>query len=167
MAKSANTRQTGKAAASNAAKGVRAYDPVSGRFLQVDPVEGGCSNDYVYAFGDPVNQYDLTGLYTCDGKWHRAGGNRNRKASPWRTTYLGPGQGGVLKSRYLTYNYRQYRCFIVRRGNQAIFSPVEYRDVFVTETQAYIGFEFGPAKGGKTYTISTDKRYSYPNRNLV
>ncbi len=33
-----------------------------GRFLQVDPVEGGTLNNYVYAV-DPVNQYDL------NGKW--------------------------------------------------------------------------------------------------
>ena len=28
---------------------------------KVDPVEGGCANDYVYVFGDPVNSSDLDG----------------------------------------------------------------------------------------------------------
>jgi hypothetical protein len=26
------------------------------------PVEGGCANDYVYTFGDPINTFDLDGL---------------------------------------------------------------------------------------------------------
>ncbi len=42
--------------------GGRQYVPGLGRFLQVDPVEGGCANDYVYVFGDPVNDADLSGL---------------------------------------------------------------------------------------------------------
>ncbi len=40
--------------------GARQYVPGLGRFIEVDPVEGGCSNDYVYV-NDPVNQFDLDG----------------------------------------------------------------------------------------------------------
>ncbi len=47
--------------------GVRLYDPNLSRFLQTDPVEGGCSNDYAYVHGDPVNSMDLAGLAACDG----------------------------------------------------------------------------------------------------
>lgn len=43
--------------------GVRLYDPNLGRFLQTDPIEGGSANDYDYAFGDPINNFDLNG--TC------------------------------------------------------------------------------------------------------
>ncbi|MBE3014933.1 DNRLRE domain-containing protein [Microbispora sp. NEAU-D428] len=43
--------------------GVRLYDPSLGRFLQLDPVEGGSANAYEYCMGDPVNCTDL------DGKW--------------------------------------------------------------------------------------------------
>ncbi|MGN9847025.1 DNRLRE domain-containing protein [Nonomuraea sp. H19] len=43
--------------------GVRLYDPSLGRFLQLDPVEGGSANAYEYCMADPVNCTDL------DGKW--------------------------------------------------------------------------------------------------
>jgi RHS repeat-associated protein len=40
--------------------GARVYLPGFGRFLQVDPVQGGTPNNYVYP-PEPVNNYDLTG----------------------------------------------------------------------------------------------------------
>ncbi|MFE8595391.1 fibronectin type III domain-containing protein [Archangium violaceum] len=44
--------------------GARDYDPVTGRFLARDPLgfDGGQLNLYQYAFGDPVNRMDPTGL---------------------------------------------------------------------------------------------------------
>jgi hypothetical protein len=43
--------------------GARPYNPTFGRFLSVDPVEGGSANDYDYVAGDPTNNTDLNGTY--------------------------------------------------------------------------------------------------------
>lgn len=42
--------------------GARVYIPGIGRFTQVDPIEGGVENNYVYP-ADPVNEGDLTGQF--------------------------------------------------------------------------------------------------------
>ncbi|MGH2760456.1 MAG: PA14 domain-containing protein [Actinomycetota bacterium] len=46
--------------------GARLFAPTHGRFLSVDPIEGGCANDYVYVFGDPINAADLAGTGLLD-----------------------------------------------------------------------------------------------------
>jgi RHS repeat-associated protein len=45
--------------------GARAYRASEGRFLSVDSLEGGCANNYVYVFGDPLNKNDLNGRFSC------------------------------------------------------------------------------------------------------
>lgn len=41
--------------------GARVYNPKTGRFLQVDPVDGGSANAYDYVNQDPMNDLDLDG----------------------------------------------------------------------------------------------------------
>jgi RHS repeat-associated protein len=45
--------------------GVRDYDPATGRWITKDPIRfaGGSTNLYEYAFGDPVNAKDPSGLF--------------------------------------------------------------------------------------------------------
>jgi RHS repeat-associated protein len=44
--------------------GVRLYDPGLGRFLGVDPIDGGSANTYDYCNADPINCRDLTGEFS-------------------------------------------------------------------------------------------------------
>ncbi|MEU0550478.1 LamG-like jellyroll fold domain-containing protein [Micromonospora sp. NPDC005979] len=56
-------QRSGEAMADVILMGVRLYSPALGRFLQVDPVEGGNATAYDYCAGDPVNCTDLDGKF--------------------------------------------------------------------------------------------------------
>ncbi len=49
--------------------GARPYTQTLGRFLSIDPIEGGCANNYTYVFGDPVNTSDLSGKGFFGSVW--------------------------------------------------------------------------------------------------
>ena len=65
--------------------GARQYVPSIGRFLQVDPVEGGSCNDYDYVCGDPVNNFDLDGTRCLTGVAWKEQIRYQDKDGNWKT----------------------------------------------------------------------------------
>ena len=111
--------------------GARPYDPFLGRFLAVDPVDGGALNAYDYAGQDPVNNDDLGGLSCGPGGWgdkivpdsvfssacsfhdHCYGGhgaNYGRTRSECDSIFKGL-MFLSCQSHYGKWNWRRYACY--------------------------------------------------------
>jgi len=72
--------------------GARPYQYSTGRFLQIDPDQGGCANPYTYAFGDPLNHPDLSGQSSCPspGFWGRLWNDTGGKVVSYVASHAGP-----------------------------------------------------------------------------
>ncbi|MGW4897651.1 DNRLRE domain-containing protein [Kitasatospora sp. NPDC004240] len=74
--------------------GVRLYNPVTGRFLSIDPIQGGSANAYEYTYADPLNKYDLDGRAVRElklgGYFKRAAKWTIKKLTRYTPTHWGP-----------------------------------------------------------------------------
>ena len=92
--------------------GARPYVPKLGRFLEVDPVEGGSANDYDYVNGDPINHFDLNGLCNSPEVWCVIGILKGTEELP---DGFAAWQAGRRRGGFVYY-------VDTRRGNRAVLS---------------------------------------------
>ncbi|QXC60974.1 hypothetical protein KSP35_22110 [Aquihabitans sp. G128] len=98
--------------------GARQYDPTLGRFLEVDPVEGGSANDYDYTSGDPVNGRDLAGTM-CFIKcgWRRKARSGLRFAKHAALNVIAVGPYAVYYGTYRLRRGMRHRGWLHRHTN--------------------------------------------------
>lgn len=143
--------------------GARQYDTTLGRFLSVDPIEGGCANDYAYVHGDPTNFSDPSGMVNCG--WRTL----TRSATSWGRwsgkTWLGAwGVGLYGHTRYGNFWGRRSHTWYVfwnPRPNGTFRNYRVYQEVWTytaTTLQIQFAWSSGPISIHKTQTVQTTYR---------
>jgi RHS repeat-associated protein len=105
--------------------GARQYVPSMGRFLEVDPVDGGSANDYDYVSGDPVNRTDLDGQCwqawqkRCRGRgsWVRTVTRAGSRTVHHQQTMAGIKGGGPHRQNAATlWLYGKFQNWVIGKG---------------------------------------------------
>jgi RHS repeat-associated protein len=137
--------------------GVRLYNPVLGRFLQVDPVPGGSCNDYDYTCADPVNGYDLDGR--CCG-WLK-------KARHWAWEHKWDialtAASFVPVAAPLAWGYRAYR--VVRVARAAYQAGRVGRSIRATRATSWLAGRMWVGRGAYRGTARNGTRWLRSHRH--
>ncbi len=122
--------------------GARALSTRSGRFLSVDPIQGGCANAYVYVYGDPINTSDLSGK----GFWSNVLSVAAVVIPLAVCTFSTAGACAVAAAAGFAVRtgQRAAKC-----GNQAIFSAETGFDAVLTAGTVGTGALVSAAKAGR------------------
>lgn len=80
--------------------GARVYLPGSGRFLQVDPIDGGSANHYDYGNQDPINSRDLDGCAPVNlrGAWRAVVEARKKSRVPTSPRIIDFPEPGIVRA---------------------------------------------------------------------
>ncbi|GAA2085893.1 hypothetical protein GCM10009821_29440 [Aeromicrobium halocynthiae] len=111
----AKQRSSSGATAGLTLMGVRLYNPATGRFTSIDPVEGGSDTIYAYPT-DPLNQVDLDGefwAWAVRAGWNGARAYAGRAVARsrvwWRTAPAASSIRGWVAQPRVTLGWRQHR----------------------------------------------------------
>ncbi|MFG2040558.1 RHS repeat-associated core domain-containing protein [Dactylosporangium sp. NPDC048998] len=130
--------------------GVRLYNTLTGRFMQIDPIANGSANGYDYCNADGVNCVDLSGMAPGRGFPCKCTKSNSQWSvvrvynyyGPWRDTKLGwtdwwvykhinwPVTVNWAKKRTVTQRYIQRRCHNGRW--ERMVSTYEWTDLMVS-----------------------------------
>ncbi|MGH9117237.1 MAG: RHS repeat-associated core domain-containing protein [Acidimicrobiales bacterium] len=132
--------------------GARQYDPVLGRFLEIDPIEGGSSNDFDYAAGDPTNQFDLDG--------ERCSRRNNRRTRVFRDR---DAAGHYIKLGCGTRGAHGYGLRHIRSQNHISQAGVSEDQFIALTQQALRGYRRTRQRTG-TYLYRGTVALAFPNQ---
>jgi RHS repeat-associated protein len=140
--------------------GAREYDPVTGRWLQKDPIRfrGGDTNLYAYVGGDPVNRIDPSGLYPLGGfpleHGMSTGGAKGFLFSGGGIAWGAGAQGsvGVLVENEQARKFASGSTCIGAASGVARGASLQFLEVWDVNgffgVGHELGFTFGPLNGG-------------------
>ncbi len=151
--------------------GVRLYDPRTGRFTSVDPIEGGSANDYDYVNADPVNDFDLAGTWGWSNikKWKK----KHVTLSNFGTVMSVASVFGCVTCGAIATGISIYQTSRACKAGQAVSCGIGYASAILGGTSTFLGaggkfakFGGGRLAGGGKFARLMGRGLSAAGRSL-